>query len=55
MQSTSSTPLRFNPGWTAAENVIAGWMGVRVPPIPKHRRRPYHKTTATRPKRKVAT
>lgn len=41
----------IRPSTTAAENVIAGWLGIPVPPMPKHRRRPYRKTAVKRPKR----
>jgi hypothetical protein len=42
---------------TAAENVVLGWMGGRIPPIPRQRnmtRLSYRKTPARRERRKRA-
>jgi hypothetical protein len=36
------------PAMTGAANVVAGWLGLRVPPIPKQRRRPYRKVSRAR-------
>jgi len=33
---------------SAAENVVAGWLGYELPPPKRQRRRPYRKTEARR-------
>ena len=29
-------------------NVVAGWLGLEIPPIPKHRKKPHRKTARVR-------
>ena len=43
----------IKPSVVGPANVVAGWLGLRVPPVPKHRnqtRAGYRKTERKRPK-----
>lgn len=40
--------MDIRPGTPAAYNVVSGWLGLEIPPMPRQRRRPYRKTDRQR-------
>jgi hypothetical protein len=45
--------VTVGPGTRGTVNVLLGWLGLQVPPVPKHRRKPHRKTDGRRTPRLI--